>query len=121
MLGAANQLTHDYVCPQAIRTALPEELYSTSYIAERASAWLSENADDDQPFFLMVSFPDPHHPFNPPGRYWDMYDPADMPLPDVFEANDWIPPAHVASVLEDRDTEGQIPAHTLFWALTRRR
>ncbi|WP_421983257.1 sulfatase [Roseibium sp.] len=104
LLGAENQLPHDYVCPQAIRTALPEELYSTRYIAERASAWLAQNADDEQPFFLMVSFPDPHHPFNPPGRYWDMYDPADMPIPAVFEANDWNPPAHVASVLEDRET-----------------
>lgn len=103
LLGAENQLPHGYVCPQAIRTALPEELYSTSYIAERAAAWLAESADDDQPFFLMVSFPDPHHPFNPPGRYWDMYDPADMLLPAVFEANDWDPPAHVASVLEDRE------------------
>ncbi len=103
LLGAENQLPHDYVCPQAIRTALPEELYSTSYIAERASAWLAENADDDQPYFLMVSFPDPHHPFNPPGRYWDMYNPADMALPAVFGTNDWDPPAHVASVLEDRE------------------
>ncbi|MEO1114786.1 MAG: sulfatase-like hydrolase/transferase [Pseudomonadota bacterium] len=103
LLGAQNQLPHGYVCPQAVRTALPEELYSTSYIAERAAAWLAENEDDDQPFFLMVSFPDPHHPFNPPGRYWDMYDPADMPLPSIFEAKDWDPPAHVACVLEDRE------------------
>lgn len=21
----------------------------------------------------MVSWPDPHHPFTPPGKYWDMY------------------------------------------------
>ncbi|RZV48127.1 MAG: sulfatase, partial [Acidimicrobiales bacterium] len=37
-----------------------------------------------QPFILMVSFPDPHHPFTPPGKYWDMYDPDDMPLPANF-------------------------------------
>ncbi|MDG1438183.1 MAG: sulfatase-like hydrolase/transferase, partial [Emcibacteraceae bacterium] len=30
------------------------------------------------------SFPDPHHPFAPPGKYWDMYDPDDMELPDNF-------------------------------------
>ncbi|MEM8731882.1 MAG: sulfatase-like hydrolase/transferase [Pseudomonadota bacterium] len=104
LLGRANQLPHDYVCPQAIRTALPEELYSTSYIAERASAWLEAHADSEEPFFLMVSFPDPHHPFNPPGRYWDMYDPADMAVPDVFKARDWQPPPHVLSVLEDRES-----------------
>ena len=35
-VGAKNQLPHDYVCPQAVRTRLPAELYPTSYIAERA-------------------------------------------------------------------------------------
>lgn len=103
LLGPENQLPHDYVCPQAIRTALPEELYSTTYIAERATAWLEAQAGDDTPFFLMVSFPDPHHPFNPPGRYWDMYDPADMQTPAAFEANDWAPPPHVSGILADRD------------------
>src|SRR3546814_10956602 len=39
----------------------------------------------DVPYFLMVSFPDPHHPFTPPGHYWDMYDPNDMKLPRSFE------------------------------------
>ena len=103
LVGAENQLLHDYVCPQAIRTAVPEELYSTAYIAERAEAWLSEQAQDDQPYFLMVSFPDPHHPFNPPGRYWDMYNPADMATPAAFTANEWEPPTHVAGVLSQRE------------------
>ena len=103
LMGAENQLPHDYVCPQAIRTAVPEALYSTTYVAERAEAWLSENAQDDQPYFLMVSFPDPHHPFNPPGRFWDMYDPEDMTTPPAFLANAWEPPAHVAGVLRQRE------------------
>ncbi|MGB6536965.1 MAG: sulfatase-like hydrolase/transferase [Xanthobacteraceae bacterium] len=81
-----NQLTHDYVCPQAIRTAIPEELYPTSYIADQACAWLDEygRAVHNDPFFLMVSFPDPHHPFTPPGHYWSMYRPDDMKLPPSF-------------------------------------
>lgn len=102
LLGAANQLPHGYTCPQAVRTALPEELYSTSYIAERARAWLQHNACDDQPYFLMVSFPDPHHPFNPPGKYWDMYDPEEMTLPAAFRVNDWTPPPHVAGIFDER-------------------
>lgn len=102
LIGAENQLPHEYTCPQAIRTALPETLYSTSYIAERARAWLDAHAGDDQPFFLMVSFPDPHHPFNPPGKYWDMYAPEDMPTPVAFARNDWTPPPHVAGILRDR-------------------
>jgi len=82
-----NQLPHDYVCPQAFRTPGPEELYTTSYIAERSGAWLENYAkgDRDHPFFMMMSFPDPHHPFTPPGRYWSMYKPEDMILPPSFE------------------------------------
>src|SRR5205085_1266947 len=38
----------------------------------------------EQPFFLQCSFPDPHHPFTPPGKYWDLYDPADITLPQSF-------------------------------------
>ncbi|MGR3479992.1 sulfatase family protein [Salipiger marinus] len=102
-MGAKNQLPHDYTCPQAVRTAIPPELYSTSYIAERACAWLEARRDGDRPFFLMVSWPDPHHPFNPPGAYWDMYDPADMPVPAAFTTNDWTPPPHVAGVLRARE------------------
>ncbi|WP_353475947.1 sulfatase-like hydrolase/transferase (plasmid) [Salipiger sp. H15] len=103
LIGEENQLPHDYTCPQAVRTAIPAELYSTSYIAERACAWLEARKDSDRPFFLMVSWPDPHHPFNPPGEYWDMYSPDDMPVPVAFTSNDWTPPPHVAGVLGARE------------------
>jgi arylsulfatase A-like enzyme len=81
-----NQLPHDYVCPQAFRTPIPEELYPTAYIAEKSCEWLDRYAAGGRgrPFFLMASFPDPHHPFTPPGRYWSMYRPQDMALPPSF-------------------------------------
>lgn len=103
LIGPENQLAHDYTCPQAVRTAVPAELYSTTYIAERAAAFIENHKDDDRPFFLMVSWPDPHHPFNPPGKYWDMYNPDDFPVPEAFTRNDWTPPPHVAGVLTTRE------------------
>ena len=39
-------LPHDYVLPQAWRTALPEELYPTSYVIERTLAYLDDHARD---------------------------------------------------------------------------
>lgn len=68
--------------PQVWRTAVPEELYPTAYVGEEACAFLQDPSDD--PFLLVASFPDPHHPFTPPGRYFDMYDPADIPLPESY-------------------------------------
>jgi len=93
--GPENALPHDYTCPQAWRTAVPEELYPTRYVEEKSLEYIDARAADHQPFFAMVSFPDPHHPFTPPGKYWGMYDPADMTLPRSFElVND--PPPHLA-------------------------
>ncbi len=92
---AKNQLPHDYVCPQAVRTPIPEELYSTSWVTDCALNWLDAQAKSggDKPFFAMVAYPDPHHPFTPPGKYWDMYDPADMTLPVSFgDSNHPVPP-----------------------------
>ena len=81
----ANELPHNYTCPQAYRTPIPEELYPTSYIRDRAIDYLKGRGDQDEPFFLFVSFPDPHHPFNPPGKYWDMYSPDEFDVPVPYD------------------------------------
>ena len=90
--------------PQAWRTAIPEELYPTAYVAERACAWLDDHVSKraDAPFFIQCSFPDPHHPFTPPGKYWDMYGPSDVSLPVSFHTNSPLPP-HVAAIHTERD------------------
>jgi len=87
--------------PQIWRTALPENLHPSAYIGGEACAFLEES--DDSPFLLVASFPDPHHPFTPPGRYFDMYDPDDIPLPASFDhptnaRNDL--PAHIQKIYE---------------------
>ncbi len=88
----ANELPHNYSCPQAYRTPIPEELYPTAYIRDRAIDYITSRADEDAPFFAFVSFPDPHHPFNPPGKYWDMYSPDDFDVPQPYEAHQNPPP-----------------------------
>jgi choline-sulfatase len=40
----------------------------------------------DQPFFFVVSFTSPHDPWEIPSRYWDLYDEASIPLPEVSDA-----------------------------------
>jgi arylsulfatase A-like enzyme len=102
LLGPDNSLPHNYVCPQAHRTAIPEELYPTAFLGERAEAYLDAH-EGSAPFFLMVSFPDPHHPFNPPGKYWDMYAPDDFGVPEAFVRNDWRPPLHVQATFDERE------------------
>ena len=98
--GPAHALADEQEAPQAWRTALPEHLYPTRFIAERTIDWLSAHAagpDRERPFLLQCSFPDPHHPFTPPGRYWSLYRPDDMALPRSFDAPlDGAPPHKLA-------------------------
>ncbi|MGE5777851.1 MAG: sulfatase, partial [Hyphomicrobiales bacterium] len=100
--GPKNSLPHSYTVPQAYRTAIPPELYPTAFIGERAQAFLRDT-EADRPFFLMVSFPDPHHPFNPPGKYWDMYKPEQFAVPEAFTRNDWMPPPLVRDIIAERE------------------
>lgn len=61
------------------RWNLPQDVHSSHYIADRAIDFL-ETATDE-PYFLHVSFPDPHYPFTAPEPWASLYDPAIMPLP----------------------------------------
>lgn len=60
---------------QTWKNQLPEEDHHTTWVADRTIEWLRRV---DSPFFAWVSFPDPHHPFDPPRPWCDRYSPADM-------------------------------------------
>ncbi|MGA0315640.1 MAG: sulfatase [Alphaproteobacteria bacterium] len=105
--GPANAIPSNrkIIAPQAWRTAVPEELYPTSFIAEETINYLSEHATSypDKPFILQCSFGDPHHPFTPPGKYFDMYDPDEVPLPEAYNhpQKNW--PPQLAAILQERE------------------
>lgn len=54
--------------------------YPDGILADQAVAKLRELAATEGPFFLAVGFFKPHLPFAAPQRYWDLYDPARLPL-----------------------------------------
>ncbi len=59
-----------------------DDAYADGRTAKRAAARLGELKSSASPFFLAVGFARPHLPFSVPKRYWDMYDPAKLPMPD---------------------------------------
>ncbi|MFX1390032.1 MAG: sulfatase [Promethearchaeota archaeon] len=66
---------------------LPVELYSSAYVSDRTITFLerySKGNYGDKPFYIHCSFPDPHQPVWPPGKYRDMYQPDEIDLPDTF-------------------------------------
>ena len=91
-LGNAGEIR----APQAWRTRIPEELYPTTWVTELCIDALERFAQDpERPFFLQCGYTDPHHPFTPPGKYWDMYDPAEIPIPGSLGAKHTDPPPFI--------------------------
>lgn len=72
--------------PQTYASALAPEHYPTRFVGDSTVNWLNQHATvrPDNPFFVWCSFPDPHHPWTPPQKYYEMYDPDDIVLPDSF-------------------------------------
>lgn len=81
MAGPDNALAEPSGAWQSWKSAVPEEWYSTTWIADQAIDFLKGVRDPERPFFMWCSFPDPHHPMSPPKPWCDMYDPANVPLP----------------------------------------
>jgi len=58
----------------------PRALYHTDWVADRTIAYLdSLGANDD--WFVWVSFPDPHHPWDPPADELRRHPWRDLPVP----------------------------------------
>lgn len=62
------------------KSAMPVKLHYNTWITQRAIDFISTV---DDPFFLFISYPDPHHPFAPPRPYCDLFPPEDVPLPRI--------------------------------------
>jgi arylsulfatase A-like enzyme len=80
---------------QVYQPTLPAELHSTTFVTQRTIDSLRRHAAGDKAFFLQCSFPDPHHPFTPPGKWWKAHDPADMEDPRTFDDPLEHAPAHL--------------------------
>lgn len=64
---------------------LPEEQMHTFWCVDRATEFLRKR-DPSAPFFLNLSFIDPHPPLTPPRVYYDRYISRELPEPVV---GDW--------------------------------
>lgn len=72
--------------PPTESAPVPDDAYGDGVVANNAVERLQELATDpDQPFFLAVGFYKPHLPFVAPQKYWDLYPPESISLPDNYK------------------------------------
>lgn len=70
----------------------PARFHPTEWVKHEALSFLRRR-DHRRPVLLVVSFPHPHAPYNPPAPYDEMYDPDGTALPaDGFVVNERLPP-----------------------------
>ena len=60
---------------------VPDEAYADGRTVRSAIERLQVLGASGKPFFLAVGFARPHLPFSAPKKYWDLYDPARLPMP----------------------------------------
>ncbi len=81
-----------------------DDAYADGRVAEetirRLKAAKARRESDGTPFFVAAGFARPHLPFSAPKKYWDLYEPSDLPMPthETF-------PEHAPAVADKRGGE----------------
>lgn len=79
---------------QVCHNDVPKALYHTDWVAQRTIDWLA-TLPADADWFVWLSFPDPHHPWDPPASELARVPWRDVPLPalyprDAAQAERWL-------------------------------
>jgi arylsulfatase A-like enzyme len=73
----------DTGAPQVKHNVIPREWYHTDWVADRTIQWL-QSLDQDDDWFCWMSFPDPHHPWDPPQSELHRVPWRDVDLPEGY-------------------------------------
>lgn len=60
-----------------------DERYHPDVFVGNHARWFLEQRQATSPLFMVIGFPGPHPPYDPPRRCIELYDDADIPLPQV--------------------------------------
>lgn len=72
-----------------------DEAYADGRVAretiKRLKAAKERSDNEGTPFFIAAGFARPHLPFSAPKKYWDLYDPDKLPMPEYEELPEGAP------------------------------
>jgi arylsulfatase A-like enzyme len=94
----------DTGAPEAKYNPIPKEHYHTDWVADRTIAFL-DSLGDAEDWFVWMSFPDPHHPWDPPASAARRIPWRDLDLPAGHPGS----PDKITAILKRK------PHHWLDW------
>ena len=100
----AGSVGGDSGAPEVAYNPIPREHYHTDWVADRTIAYLRMLAPGDD-WFVWMSFPDPHHPWDPPAAEARRINWRDLDLP----------PGHPGSREKIEKILAAKPRHWLDW------
>ncbi|GJH29356.1 sulfatase-like hydrolase/transferase [Caballeronia novacaledonica] len=75
------RLPPEVTAPQTFNSGLPVEVHNSTWVGDQTIDFLRAHSEDDEPFCLWTSFPDPHHPFDAPAPWNQLHHPDEVDLP----------------------------------------
>jgi arylsulfatase A-like enzyme len=94
----------DTGAPQVKHNDTPREAYHTDWVADCTISWLNSLEGEDD-WFCWMSFPDPHHPWDPPTSELHRVNWRDIDLPDGY----------ISNANEREQMLAQKPQHWMRW------
>lgn len=94
----------DTGAPELTYNPIPREHYHTDWVADRTIAFLDALGNDED-WFVWMSFPDPHHPWDPPASEARRINWRDLDLPPGHPGS----PEKIVQILSRK------PQHWLEW------
>jgi arylsulfatase A-like enzyme len=89
---------------QVKRNPIPREWYHTDWVADRTIAWLAA-LPDTVDWFVWMSFPDPHHPWDPPQSELQRHNWRELDAPPGYPSSR----EQAAAILRQK------PRHWMAW------
>jgi arylsulfatase A-like enzyme len=62
---------------------IPKDLYHTDWVADHTEKWI-DSMDNEDDWFCWMSFPDPHHPYDPPSSENHRVDWRDIDVDELY-------------------------------------
>lgn len=89
------------------KSGMPLDAHHSTWVADRAVEFLQTAGEE--PFYLHISFPDPHRPYSAPAPYHSMFDGTAFPSPHALEGENQRKPGVYQTAMNNKGADRTFP------------